>query len=92
MKTVQMIIINDANVAYVCNQIEFCFIKIENWFEALSIVSNLQWALRVKQNITLDAEKDREIALTFHNIALCQIRLHKYDKARTNLEQALKIK
>ena len=59
---------------------------MHNYDEALT---NLNRALEIYQNTTLNADTDRDVAITLQNIGRCHIEMHNYDEALTNLNQAL---
>ena len=73
------------DVAITLNNIGLCHINLHNYDDALT---NLYRALEIKQNITLNADNDRNVATTLHNIGLCHKDLHNYDEALTNLNRA----
>ena len=68
--------------------IGMCHIDLHNYDEAST---NLNRALEIRQNTTLNADADRDVATTLHTIGLCHIGLHNYDEALTNLNRALEI-
>ena len=65
-----------------------CHIRLHNYDEALT---NLNRALEIEQNTTLNADTDRDVAITLHTIGRYHIHLHNYDEALTNLNRALEI-
>ena len=76
------------DTANIYQQIGICLLCSNRYKDALNYFSK---ALQNKQNITLNADIDTNLAITLHSIGHCHVRMQQYDDALKHLNRALKI-
>ena len=76
------------DVSWPIYQIGICLKELKQPKEGLKYLNQ---ALKIKQNTTLNAKHDRNIATTLQSIGLCHIDLQNYEKALAYLQQGFEI-
>ena len=72
-----------------CTQIGRCLLTMNKYDEALEY---LQRAMKIKEQVSLDLNTDKSIAITLHEIGRCLLNMNKHNEALEYLQRAMKIK
>ena len=70
------------------DQIGCCLLSLDQYTKAHQYLIQ---SLQLKQNISLDAAKDKDIAISYYMLSRCKFHLHQYDDALKYLKHALEI-